>query len=116
MKIDLYESVTVQFTGVANNTRAQCEIRNDVYGSEWDVTTVQISTDSVQTYGVSQFTLYLNSVTPGGVRDSTYLGDGSTSETKIHMRAGDKLIGIWTGGDSGANASLTVRGDKETGR
>lgn len=116
MKIDLYESVTVQFTGIGNATIAQCELRNDIYGSEWDVTNVQISTDSIQTYGVSQFTLYLNSITPGGMRDSTYSGDGSTSETNIHMRAGDRLVGIWTGADTGSHATLTIRGSKETGR
>jgi len=116
MKIDLYESEQGVFTGVNNATTATVEIRNDIYGSTWEVDTVQISTDSAQTYGVSQFILYLNSVTPGGIRDSTYVGDGATSETKITMRAGDRLIGVWTGGDPGANATLTVRGTKETGR
>jgi hypothetical protein len=116
VNIDLYESKTVQFTGTANDTTAQCEIRNDIYGTQWKVETVQISTDSVQTYGPSRFYLYLNSITPGGLRDSTYQGDGSTSETNIPMRAGDKLVGIWTGGDAGAYATLTIRGQKETGR
>ena len=116
MKVDLYESVTVVFTGTANLTTAQCEIRNDIYGTLWEVKSVQISTDSPQTYGASQFYLYLNSQTPGGIRDSTYQGDGANSDTDITMRAGDRLIGVWTGGDSGSHATLTIRGEKETGR
>jgi hypothetical protein len=116
VKVDLYESQSGVFVGTGNLTVAQVEIRNDIYGTLWTVKTIQISTDSPETYGSSKFILYLNSVTPGGIRDSTYQGDGSTSETEIIMRAGDKLIGIWTGGDAGSNATLTIRGDKETGR
>jgi carotenoid cleavage dioxygenase-like enzyme len=116
VKIDLYESQSAVFVGTGNLAVAQVEIRNDVYGTKWTVKTVQVNTDSLQTYGSSKFYLYLNSITPGGIRDSTYQGDGSTSETEIIMRAGDRLVGIWTGGDPGSNATLTIRGDKETGR
>jgi hypothetical protein len=116
MIIDLYESRNATFVGTGNLATAQVEIRNDIYGTHWTVKTVQISTDSPQTYGASRFLLYLNSVTAGGIRDSTYQGDGATSETEIKMRAGDKLIGIWTGGDAGSIATLTIRGDSETGR
>jgi hypothetical protein len=120
MKIDLNESRQTVFainaSGLTNDTSAECELRNDIYGSEWHVKTVIISTNSPQTYGQSRFWLYLNVKTPGGIRDSTYLGDGSTSETDITMRASDKLIAHWDGADAGTYATITILGDKETGR
>jgi hypothetical protein len=120
MIVDLYESKQAVFainaSGLTNDTSAECEIRNDIYGTEWTFKTVVITTNSPQTYGQSRFLLYLNVKTPGGIRDSTYLGDGSTSETNIRMRAGDRLIAHWDGGDAGSYATVTIHGDKETGR
>lgn len=117
MRISLQTSITATFgADSAGGTVARTQIGPTVYGSEWDIKRVVVSTTSSGLNGSSRFYMYLNSESPSALLDGTYSGDQDVNETSLHLRTGDNLICVWTGGDDGAIATAIIIGEVETGR
>lgn len=88
-----------------------------VYASTWHVRNTLITTNSTQQqFGVSTFTLYRMNQSPSSMIDGSYSGDQDTSDTAYSLSFGQTVIGVWSGGDIGAIATLTLSGTVETGR
>jgi len=51
-----------------------------------------------------------SSASQSGYIEDTYKGWGDTSDTKIRLNSGESITCVWTGGDSGAVATLIVAG------
>lgn len=59
----------------------------------------------------AQCRIYRNQIGAQFLVDSTISGStGDTSDTIHDLKGGERLIAVWTGGDAGAIASITVRG------
>lgn len=57
------------------------------------------------------FTLYKNQVGPAYRHSGSFSGSsGDNNADIIPLRDGETIIGVWTGGDAGATASMTVSG------
>ncbi len=59
-----------------------------------------------------QFIVYVDSVSAVNALSTTYTGSGDSSDEDLILRPGQKLIGVWTGGDNGAKATMSVFGTK----
>lgn len=56
-----------------------------------------------------------NTVTPANYRDGTFAGSSGDSTDRIDadtIKCGHYVFAVWTGGDSGVTATLTVTGSK----
>jgi hypothetical protein len=97
----------------AGGTVARVTLSPTVFGTEWDVKRMSVSTTSV-----AQTTLrtYRNIETPSAFIDGTSKANANISNMEIHLQTLDKLIFVFTGGDIGAIATAIVDGTYETGR
>jgi hypothetical protein len=76
----------------------------------WRITNTAISTTSAAS---TAFKLYRGpSEVPTNLIDlSNHNGNGDVSDSIIDLSPGEKLLGVWTGGDVGASATITVTGE-----
>lgn len=79
----------------------------------WNVTKYVVSTDRPGQAPVPQCSVYLDSEDKNGLQDSTYDGSKDATECDIDMQRGQHLIAVWTGGQAGDEASLSVTGWKD---
>ena len=75
---------------------------------DWVITRTTITVES--TTAEPTFKLYESNVNAADFLEGTWVGSLSTSDTTHLVRSGQALIGVWTGGDPGASATLIVRG------
>lgn len=76
----------------------------------WRITNTAISTTSTST---TAFKLYRGVVeNPSSLIDiSRFNGNGDSSDTVTELTPGEQLLGVWSGGTSGAMATVTVSGE-----
>lgn len=79
----------------------------------WTVTRVVVGTDRPGLAPVPALSLYLDTEDPSGLQDSTYDGSKDASDVDIDLSRGQHLIAVWTGGQAGDTAHLSVTGWKE---
>lgn len=76
--------------------------------ADWEVTRVSISVSSAT--NEPTFKMYENGISEGDFLEGTWTGSLNTSETRHPLRNGESLLGVWSGGDPGASATMVVRG------
>lgn len=82
----------------------------------WELNTAAIVTSTAIL--IPQFRLYIGpAIAQEWFVDGTFVGSlNSTDNVNGHeVKAGEYVWGVWTGGDSGATATLTLRGNIITG-
>lgn len=108
MEVPVYQQVNTvsadDGTGVA---RATTSIGPDRYGDIWKI--VLMTTQSTSTTDV-ELRVYRNVESRGSMIDSTYAGRSATSPCEVWLKAGEKIVAVWTKGDIGATHSLRVEG------
>lgn len=89
--------------------RAQVEFGPDALFA-WHVKRIAVltSTNVLE----PQFIVYVDTVAPTAALSTTYTGSGDSSDEDLILRPGQKLIGVWTSGDVGARATMSVFGTK----
>lgn len=77
-------------------------------GIGWDVTLVSVTTSTRVKEPV--FKLYADAVADASFLQGSFSGSQDASDTPLRVAPGQFLIGVWTGGDAGATATLRVSG------
>lgn len=80
-----------------------------IYGHAWAVSLISIQCSSTTS---SQFQLYRNSVLPQNMLAGSWSGnrDSDTSDSIPDLQYGERLVGVWTGADSGSTATMVING------
>lgn len=78
----------------------------------WSVKKVVVGTNRPGLAPVPTMSLYLDAEDVSGLQDTTYDGSRDASEVDIDMQRGQRLIAVWTGGQAGDRAFLSVSGWK----
>ena len=78
----------------------------------WTVKRVVVGTNRPGLAPVPSMALYLDSEDESGLQDVTYDGSRDSSEVDIDMQRGQRLIAVWSGGQAGDRAFLSVTGWK----
>ena len=77
-------------------------------GVDWQITLASCSTSTRVKEPV--FKLYMDGTSDANFLEGTYSGSQDATDTPHYVPAGSQLIGVWTGGDAGARATLRVTG------
>lgn len=80
----------------------------------WYLTQVACSVSSK--VAEATFAVYVGDrVYPGGLRDQSFSGSSGDSTDRVSdpIRSGWKIWGVWSGGDPGATATMSLTGTKE---
>lgn len=77
-------------------------------GIEWNVTLTSVTVSSH--VKEPTFRLYIDGVADLNFLEGSHAGSQDSSDTHHVVRAGQSLIGVWSGGDVGATATLRVSG------
>lgn len=93
--------------------RARVELGPDVGPPYWTVTKVVVGTSRPGQAPVPSLDLYLDSEDANGWQDTTYDGSRDASEVSIEVKRGQHLIALWSGGQPGDVATLSVSGRKD---
>lgn len=80
----------------------------------WNVTKVAVFTSRPGRAPIPSCTVYLDETSSRGYQDSTYDGSRDSSDCDIDVRRGQHLIAVWTGGQVGDIATLSLTGWKES--
>ncbi len=81
----------------------------------WHLTKVMVKTDRPGRAPVPACSVYLDGEDDASLQGSTYDGSRDETECDIEMTRGQHLIAVWSGGQAGDRATLSVTGWKETG-
>jgi hypothetical protein len=104
-------------TAVLDSTGgARVELGPDTGPPYWRVTRVVVRTSRPGQAPVPQLSLYLDSEDATGLLDVTYDGSQDASDVDVELQRGQHLIAVWSGGQEGDEATLSVTGTKENQR
>lgn len=78
----------------------------------WHVTKILVQTDRPGQAPVPKFEFYLDQQTPAGRKGLTYDGSFDESDLNLRVTRGQKLICVWTGGQAGDVASVSLDGER----
>lgn len=76
----------------------------------WNVTKVVVLTSRPGLAPVPQCSVYLDAEDTNGLLDSTYDGSKDATDVDVDVQRGQHLIAVWTGGQAGDVATLSVTG------
>lgn len=76
----------------------------------WNVTKVVVTTDRPGQAPVPECSVYLDAEDANGLQDSTYDGSRDATDVDIDVQRGQHLIAVWSGGQAGDVATLSVTG------
>ena len=79
--------------------------------NRWEVDNEAVSTTSTK---ATSCTVYEGSAVVTNQRDFTKVGNGRASNTQYSLLFNNFLTFVWTGGDVGAIATVTINGDEYT--
>lgn len=77
----------------------------------WNVTKISVFVSSNTLEPTAR--VYLGSVSPQNLIDGTYTGSTDSSDTSVTVLPNQEMLCVWTGGDVGATATLSLYGTKE---
>lgn len=112
MKIPLYESQSAVADAQGNAT---VRFFPGVAGSSWKVKRITTSVN-VAPSTLINLVMYRNTVSETNRVDGTESAAQDSSETDIDLQASDTLIGVYSNAPVGSNCTITLSGDKDTGR
>lgn len=93
------------------NGNGQVALGPALPGVTWTVTNEATSTTSIT--NESNFYLYLNQVGPHNLLAGSFSGNLDSASVPVTVFPGQTLIGLWTGGDASAVATLTIYGTQK---
>lgn len=106
--VPLTASASVTLSGAGGGT---VTVGPALPGVSWEPSTVAVLVQPASTTVVSSFLLYNGPAQPGNFIGGTYTGDNNSTDVAVPpMFAGAVLTGVWTGGNPGALATMTVTG------
>jgi hypothetical protein len=86
---------------------------SDFHGpSTWNIDTVILQTNRPGTAPVPNAQLYKGSVDPTNSQGLTYDGSFSQAAGQLTIVGSDSIICVWTGGQVGDTATMTITGTK----
>lgn len=77
----------------------------------WDVTSLVVTTNRVNRAPIPRVVVYLDSVAPGNILCVSPNGSFGQANGSQKLSRGSKLVAVWTGGQAGDIATLTVNGE-----
>ncbi|MFJ2952939.1 hypothetical protein ACIO8H_35805 [Streptomyces sp. NPDC087226] len=96
------------------NGNGRLELGPDKGPPYWNVTKLVVMTDRPGLAPVPQASVYLDTEDANGLIDSTYDGSKDSTDVDIDLQRGQHLIAVWSGGQAGDTATLSVTGWTET--
>jgi hypothetical protein len=78
----------------------------------WRVTGIIVQTTRPGQAPIPRIQVYLDSQDVGSILGLSYDGSFNQGATNLTVGRGQQLIAVWTGGQSGDIASITVTGEK----
>lgn len=91
-----------------SNGNGQVALGPALPGVTWTVTNEACSTTSITNESV--FFLYLNQVGPHNLLAGSFSGNLDSASIPVTIFPGQTIIGLWTGGDASAVATLSLYG------
>jgi hypothetical protein len=108
MQVPLQVSGQVTLDGSGNG---QVQLGPTLAGTSWSPSNVGILVAPVSQTVVSVFKVYNGAPQPQNFIGGTYTGDSNSSAITVpDMHPGAVLTGVWSGGNPGARATMTVTG------
>ena len=80
----------------------------------WNVTKMMVSTDRPGQAPIPSCSVYLDETSSRGLQGSTYDGSRDETDCDIDLQRGQHLIAVWTGGQAGDTATLSLNGWKDS--
>lgn len=77
----------------------------------WNVSTIAVFVNSNTAEPTAR--IYLGSVSPQNFIGGTYTGSTDSSDQSVTVLPNQNIICVWTGGDPGAQGTLSLYGTKE---
>lgn len=88
-------------------------IRFSPSGEKWEITRTHVRCST--SVSEAECRIYFGQIRPDTVLDGTYSGSsGDTTDTPIYLEDGQAIFIVWSGGDDGATAFVTLSGWKST--
>ena len=81
-------------------------------GTVWMPTSCVISATSNNS-GTTQFAMYQNYIADATFAGGSLTGSNDTASLDMTLYPGQTILGVWSGGDAGATAVLTVYGQQQ---
>ena len=100
-------SVTLDATGAG-----QISLGPDSGPANWRVTSVITQTNRPGQAPVPRIQLYLDAVDPANSLGLSYDGSFGQASGDQQLSRGSHIIAVWSGGQSGDRATMTVNGEK----
>lgn len=110
----LNESRTVALATVSGTVTGRIEFGpGDVRGpANWHITGIQVKTNRPGVAPIPRANVYKDYVSDGSQQGFTYDGSFSPGSGECDLTRGNTLIVIWTGGQAGDLATVTITGEK----
>mgnify|MGYP001565496332 CR=1 FL=1 len=80
--------------------------------ANWQITGVILLTDRPGQAPIPRAVVYLDTQSANGTQGLSYDGSFAQGSTNLVITRGQQLICVWTGGQAGDEASITVTGEK----
>lgn len=80
--------------------------------ANWNVTGVIVQTDRPGQSPIPRAVVYLDQQSASGTQGLSYDGSFAQGSCNLTLSRGQKLICVWSGGQSGDQASFTITGEK----
>ena len=109
MRLQLSESARVVLNAAGGGI---ARVGPRAAGVRWDVRQVTVSSTSA---AVPIAELFLGEPAPGASLGGTYDGNRDSTDVQVTLYSGQLLAVVWTGGDPGASATVSVLGDNVIG-
>lgn len=104
----------VTLATVSGTVTGTVELGPDDGAPFWNVTKMMVYTSRPGRAPIPACTVYLDEQTDRGQQGSTYDGSRDESDCDIDMSRGQHLYVVWTGGQAGDVATLSLTGWKES--
>jgi hypothetical protein len=105
--VPLQVSGSVTLDGSGNGT---VQLGPQIAGVSWQPTAAGVLVAPASTSVVSLFKLYLGQAQPQNFIGGSYSGDSNSAGLAVTLYPGQVITGVWTGGNPGATATLTLSG------
>lgn len=111
--LPLSDAAFVTLDGSGNGT---AKLGPNAHGVVWKPSRVAVKTTSTILSPTCQLFIG-NTATSENFIDGTYSGSQNATDSAVgqELRLGQYIWAVWTGGDVGAQATLTVTGSKDVG-
>lgn len=109
MNLNQAASVTLDVSG---NGNASIGPQNMPGTQSWHITGVILKTSRKGLAPVPSCEVYLDTIDPSNLQGVTYDGSFNQGACDITMIQGQRLIGVWTGGQLGDLATIVVSGTR----